>query len=176
MRRQRGAALLLVVAVLFAVTAAAAFATIRREARRDATELAQQQALAQARDALRGLAYQRHCNDHARPLDTLLACPEAATEGDAAALCPGLTRGWLPWRTLGLAPLHDASGTCLWIERNGLGVRVIAPGAPRAGQVRAPDPARVICPGSADPAQYLDASDVALDLTLDPAALTAACP
>ena len=53
---------------------------------------------------------------------------------------------------------------------------MIAPGAPRAGQVRAPDPARVICPGSADPAQYLDASDVALDLTLDPAALTAACP
>ena len=52
MRRQRGAALLLVVAVLFAVTAAAAFATIRREARRDATELAQQQALAQARDGV----------------------------------------------------------------------------------------------------------------------------
>lgn len=176
MKRQRGAALLLVVAVLFAVTAAAAFATIRREARRDATDLAQQHALAEARDALRGHAFQQRCADRTRPLDTLIACPEVANEGDAAALCPGVTRGWLPWRTLGLAPQHDASGTCLWIERNGLEVRVIAPGAPRPGQVRASDPARVICPGNADPAQYLDATDVALDLILDPAALTAACP
>ncbi len=35
---------------------------------------------------------------------------------------------------------------------------------------------RVICPGNADPAQYLDATDAALALTLDPAALAAACP
>lgn len=176
MRRQRGAALLLIVTVLFALTAAAALATIRREARHDATELAQQRVLAQARDALRGHAFRQRCADRTRPLDALLACPEAGSEGDAATLCPGATRGWLPWRTLGLGPLRDASGTCLWIERTGLAVRVVAPGAPRAGQVRSADPSRVLCPGNADPAQYLDAADVALELALDPAALTAACP
>lgn len=175
-RRERGAALLLVVAVLFAVTAAAALAAIRPLARADAAAMEQQRSLGLARDALRGHAYQARCADRTRPLDTLLPCPEGATEGEAAASCPGVSRGWLPWRTLGLPPLRDASGTCLWIERSGLTVRVIAPGPPNAGQARTADPSRLLCPGDADGAQYLDAGDAALELVLDPAALAGACP
>ena len=176
MRRQRGVALLLLVAVLFAISAATALAALRPLARRDAAEAAQQRALALARDALRGQAFQRRCADPARPLAELLACPEGAVEGDAAASCPGASRGWLPWRTLGLPPLRDASGTCLWIERDGLALRVVAPGAPTGAQLRNADPARSVCPGGHDPAQYLDAGDAAATLAIDPAELAAACP
>lgn len=177
MKRQRGATMLFVLTGLFAVTAAAALAALRPLARPDSAIARQQSALAMARDALSGHALRQRCNDPTRPIDTLLACPEgAAGEGIAAAACPGISRGWLPWRTLGLPPLRDASGTCLWIERSGLDVRVIAPGAPPPGQVRISDPARTICPGNDDPAQYLDPTDRALTMVLDVASLTAACP
>jgi hypothetical protein len=176
MTRQRGAAMLALIAVLFAVMAAAAVAALRPMARQHSAVVAQQRALALARDALRGAALVRRCTDTTRPLDTLIPCPEGAIEGTAAASCAGTTRGWLPWRTLGIAPQHDASGTCLWIERDGLTARVIAPGAPAAAQARTPDPSRVVCPGNADPAQYLDAGDVSVTLQLDPAQLAAVCP
>ncbi len=176
MRRERGAALLVLLTVLFTIMAAAAVAALRPLARQHAAQSAQQQSLALARDALRGAALVQRCADTARPLDTLIPCPDGGVEGSAAASCPGTTRGWLPWRTLGIAPQHDASGTCLWIERTGLAVRVIAPGAPTAAQVRTPDPARVVCPGNADPLQYLDAADASITLTLDAAQLTAVCP
>jgi hypothetical protein len=177
MRRQRGAALLALVAVLCAITAAAAIAQMRQLARAGDDTTAEQRALALARDALRGDALRRRCADPARPPDTLLACPESGgAEGDAAENCAGTSRGWLPWRSLGVAPLRDGSGTCLWMERDGLTARVIAPGAPSASQVRAGDPARVICPGSQDPTQYLEAGDRSLALTLHVAALAAACP
>lgn len=48
-----------------------------------------------------------------------LPCPQAwgdvgsANEGRAAASCAGGI-GWLPWRTLGLAPALDASGRQIW--------------------------------------------------------------
>ncbi|MCC6172388.1 MAG: hypothetical protein IT481_10210 [Gammaproteobacteria bacterium] len=177
MRRQHGAALLVLLAVLFTVATAAAVAALRPLARPDRTVAAQQRALALARDALRGHALQQHCADPARPLDALLACPEGpAAEGVAAAAGPGVTRGWLPWRTLGLPPLHDASGTCLWMERDGSTARVIAAGPPVAGQLRGAAPGRTLCPGSVDPAQYLDAGDVAVALVLDAAIVAAACP
>ncbi len=177
MRRQRGAALLALVAVLCAITAAAAMAHMRQLARSGQAADGESRALALARDALRGQALLQRCADPARPLDTLLACPDAGgPEGIAAANCAGTSRGWLPWRSLGLPPLRDGSGTCLWMERNGLTARVIAPGAASAGQDRAQDPSRVTCPGNADPAQYLDPGDRQLALTLDVAALTVACP
>jgi hypothetical protein len=134
-------------------------------------------ALALARDALRGQALLQRCADPGRPLETLLACPEAGgPEGLTAANCAGTARGWLSWRSLGLPPLRDGSGTCLWMELDGLTARVIAPGPASAAQARAPDPARSVCQGSQDAAQYLDPADRELALTLDVAALTAACP
>jgi hypothetical protein len=177
MKRQRGAALLALVAVLCAITAAAAMAHVRRLARSGQDLTGESRALALARDALRGQALLQRCADPGRPLETLLACPETGgPEGQAAASCAGTTRGWLPWRSLGLPPLRDGSGTCLWMERDGLTARVIAPGAASAAQARAGDPARVACPGNADPAQYLDPADRSFALTLDVAALTVACP
>jgi hypothetical protein len=49
-----------------------------------------------------------------------LPCPQAwgdvgsANEGRAAAVCAATTAGWLPWRTLGLPAMLDASGRQLW--------------------------------------------------------------
>ncbi len=112
-----------------------------------------------------------------RPLETLLACPDgAAAEGIAAPACPGTSRGWLPWRTLELPPLRDRSGACLWIERSGATVRIIAPGAAGPGQSRIADPSRSVCGGNFTAANYLDPSDPTLTLTLDAGALAAVCP
>ncbi|MGH8733698.1 MAG: hypothetical protein ACREVB_08460, partial [Burkholderiales bacterium] len=49
-----------------------------------------------------------------------LPCPQAwgdlgsANEGRAAAVCAATAAGWLPWRSLGLPVMLDASGQQLW--------------------------------------------------------------
>lgn len=177
MRRQRGAALLAVFVVLLAITAAAAASTLRQSATAHARDAAERRALALARDAVWGHAQTQHCLDPARPIDALLACPDSTTvEGVAEPACPGTSRGWLPWRTLGLPPLRDRSGACLWIERSGASVRIIAPGGAAPGQSRVADPSRVVCGGNFNAANYLDPVDAALTLTLNAGALAAVCP
>ena len=61
MRRERGAALLVLLTVLFTIMAAAAVAALRPLARQHAAQSAQQQSLALARDALRGAALVQRC-------------------------------------------------------------------------------------------------------------------
>jgi hypothetical protein len=176
-KRQRGAALLAVFAVLLAVTAVTAAATLRQAATPYARDATERRALVLARDALWGHAQAQHCLAPLRPIDTLLACPDSvAAEGVAAPACAGTSRGWLPWRTLELPPLRDRSGACLWIERNGATVRIIAPGAAGPGQSRVADPSRLVCSGNFNAANYLDATDPALTLTLEAGALAAVCP
>ena len=169
--------MLALIALLFTAVAAAAVAAWRPLAQHHEAERAGQRDLALARDALRGEAWLRHCANRTQPIDALLVCPEApGLEGIAAASCPGITRGWLPWCTLGLPPLRDASGTCLWMEREGATVRVIARGFAGPTQSRPTSPGRSVCGGSDDPAQYLDATDAELPLVLDAADLAAVCP
>jgi hypothetical protein len=176
-RHQRGAALLAMFALLVALTAVAAVTLLRQSARAAGTQFSEQRSLAVARDALRGHAYAAHCANPALPLDALLPCPDAAgQEGSAAASCAGTTRGGLPWRTLQLPPLRDASGTCLWIERSGASVRIVAPGGARAGQSRAAIAGRDVCGGNLVAANYLDAGDVAVTLTLTAPELAGICP
>jgi hypothetical protein len=141
--------------------------------------LQQQQlrALAVAADALRGEAFKRRCQTPTLPDISLLPCPDSGgVEGTEGASCPGLSRGWLPWRTLELPPLRDSSGTCLWYERVGPVARVIAPGAATAGQNRNPLAARPVCGGNNNAANYLDLTDNALVVTLDLTTLLASCP
>ena len=41
-------------------------------------------------------------------------CPDLTGNGEAEASCnASRVEGWLPWKTLGLKPLRDTSGTCL---------------------------------------------------------------
>jgi hypothetical protein len=177
-RRERGAALLLLMSVLVVVAAAAGVALLEQAAAREPGQWDEQQRLVLAADALRGAAFQRRCVTPALAPDVLLACPETGggVEGVAAASCPGVSRGWLPWRTLGLPPLRDGSGTCLWFERSGSTARIIAPGAPRAGQDRTTLPGRTSCAGNAVAANYLDAGDAEVSVVLDLAQIAAACP
>jgi hypothetical protein len=175
--RQRGAALLLFMVVLVGALAALLITRLRSANAADARRMADQRSLALAVEALRGAAFARHCSNTSVPLSDVLPCPDgAATEGIAAASCPGLTRGWLPWRSLGLPPLKDSSGTCLWYERQGTTARVIAPGAATAGQNRGAAAGRSVCGGNLAEANYLDAADVSLALSLDTATMVARCP
>jgi hypothetical protein len=85
--------------------------------------VATNQSLSRAKNAL--LAYAATRADIANPGPKpgeygFLPCPELyknGTEGNSANPC-GLanrnTIGWLPWKTLGLPPLKDNSGTCLF--------------------------------------------------------------
>lgn len=176
-QRQRGAALLILFVVLITLVSglvlgaarAGLVAPLSREAR-------QHEGLALARDALLGVAQETYCADVLTPVDTLLPCPDSGgVEGEAAPACPGVSRGWLPWKTLNLPPLIDASGTCLWYERSGSTARVIAAGAPGAGQARGNLAGRPVCGGNHSGADYLDPSDLALSLALDAATLVAMC-
>lgn len=174
---QRGAALLTLFAVLIVVAASVGTAPLRHAASQESKSQRQMRDLALAADALRGRAFQQRCSNPGLPADQLLPCPDAAgVEGQAGAGCPGLTRGWLPWRTLGMAPARDASGTCLWYERQGTTARVIAAGAPTAAQNRSSLPARPVCRGNNNAAQYIDAMDAAVMVVLDTAAMAARCP
>src|SRR5262245_26235155 len=107
----------------------------------------------------------------------LLPCPDAAgTEGVAAAACAVGVRGWVSWRTLGLPPLRDRSGTCLWYEYQGTTARVIAAGGAGPGQARAAAAGRPVCGGNLNANAYVDAQDNALTVTLDTAMIGARCP
>ena len=76
-------------------------------------------ALAEARAALIGYAQTYH---HSHPDSTIgfLPCPDldlASGDGNAEGTCgaTGLfSVGRLPYRTLGLSPLRDGAGECLW--------------------------------------------------------------
>jgi hypothetical protein len=175
--RERGAALLALMAVIVTAATIAGAVTLQRMASHAPAKQNEGRALALAAEALRGLAFQHHCLDTSIPLPNLLPCPDAAgVEGVAGASCAGLTQGWLPWRTLGLPPLRDSSGTCLWYERNGTTARVIAAGPAAAGQTRASLGTRPVCGGNNTPANYVNASDHAVAAALDTALMTARCP
>jgi len=82
------------------------------------------QALAKAKEALISFAltYQYTSTTDATPVPKaglmgFLPCPEGATEGSSAGTCGAQYQsamGRLPWKTLGIDPLKDGSGSCLW--------------------------------------------------------------
>lgn len=91
-------------------------------------------ALAQAKEALIGYAVTYRDSDdpnHANDVFGYLPAPDlgssrngTAEEGNAAANFSGNSKnltviGRLPWRTLGLSPLRDGNGECLWYAVSG---------------------------------------------------------
>jgi len=80
-------------------------------------------ALAQAREALIGYAA-TYRDLHPNETFGYLPCPDRGTgvEGQAQSACGGAdvtVIGRLPWKTLDLPPLRDASGECLWYAVSG---------------------------------------------------------
>lgn len=119
-RRERGAALLIILTIIgigAAFLLVSALNKANQQIERDKITAA---ALAQAKDALIGRAV---LDDNRLGS---LPCPDLVTNiaginvpGDGTAdlfagnECPSYV-GWLPWRTLGLPELRDASGERLW--------------------------------------------------------------
>lgn len=177
--RQRGAVGLLLM-LLIVLTLGGALLAGALGARPQSTQESQAAALALAAQTLAGYARAQRCQTGTGTVIDHLPCPNVgAPEGIAAPACLGTVRGRLPWRTLGIAPLRDAAGECLWYERSAAGARVIAPGVALAGQTRATGGAAPVCGGHYNAADYLETSggnDRSLALSPTALALPTACP
>ena len=127
--RQRGIALLVLVAVVGMATIFALVAGLNRSAGdlARARDLRTYAALAQAKAALiaYALTYKdTHDNDPIYYVPGYLPCPDqgGGTEGAAAGSCGASlvsAIGKLPWKTLGLDAIGDGSGECLWYAVSG---------------------------------------------------------
>lgn len=126
MTRQRGSALLMILMML-GVAAAYLFVTAltgtRDKLERDEVTA---KALAQAKEALIGWSASNTANRFGvLPLPDLgtsrnTTPGEGATAGNFTGNTKNLTViGRLPWRTLGIPPLRDARGECLWYALSG---------------------------------------------------------
>jgi hypothetical protein len=124
MKPQQGFAVLLMM-VLVAVGVFGAMAAWVASDPPPSKQSINRQVLAQAREAL--LAYVAVSGDPAKMLTdkTRLPCPDRIGDGVAdtsasTCLATGETAfGLLPWSTLGLPPLRDADGECLWYAVSG---------------------------------------------------------
>ncbi|QJR16398.1 hypothetical protein [Usitatibacter palustris] len=119
-RRERGAILVAFAFTLSLGLAAALMGIVATHTSRAARERASDRALAIAKEAL--IAYAA-----GRPLDPVvgpgyLPCPDLDGDGWAEATCGSLNGasgqsqrlGRLPWKTLGIAEIHDGYGELLW--------------------------------------------------------------
>jgi len=120
-RRQRGVALLVMVTII-ALGASWLFVTALSNASASRNALGREdngRVLAEAKHALAGWMI-RQAIEAGENNPGRLPCPEAAgyigtaNEGIAAGNCSLPAIGRLPWRTLGLPKLRDASGEPLW--------------------------------------------------------------
>jgi type II secretory pathway pseudopilin PulG len=126
-RAQRGVALLIMLVVL--VLGALYFVVSQSNAAslKNARDKVTEDALAQAKDALIAYAVTYAENHPATDeVPGFLPCPEdsntAKVEGQEASGCGAKNVsqiGRLPWKSLGLPPLRDASGNCLWYVVSG---------------------------------------------------------
>lgn len=169
--------MLAIMVIMASVLSVAAIVAVKRLADSSPVQRKEGRNLALAGSALRAHAFTRRCQNPGLAMDQALPCPDGAgTEGVAAASCPVVSRGWLPWRSLGLPALRDQSGTCLWYERQGTTARIIAAGGAQAGQSRTAAGGRTTCGGNLNSANYLDAQDASLTVSLDTAMIAAKCP
>lgn len=113
---QKGAALLVFMMLLTVGVATFLLSGMSRKSHHLSSPFHNMRILAEAKNAL--VAYAR-LSDPDLSTDTglnyrYLPCPDQDGDGLEETPC-GTTsvEGWLPWMSLGLAPLRDASGTCL---------------------------------------------------------------
>lgn len=125
MKRQRGAALMVI--LLIAGVLAAFFAVRALNGANTERDKVTAAALAQAKDALLGYAatyreLRRDLGNNQEKPFGYLPCPDTNNDGIAEPACGVMdvsVIGRLPWRTLGLPPLRDSAGECLWYAVSG---------------------------------------------------------
>jgi len=128
MNKQSGAALLIaLIIVVLAVTAGLLSAYNNRNSQTEREQITST-ALSKAREALISYALTYPDANQQGGISVFvpghLPCPDlgAGTEGIAATSCGGrgiTSIGMLPWKTLGIPPLRDAQGNCLWYAVSG---------------------------------------------------------
>ena len=120
--RQRGASLLLMV-IIAALIFFGLFSIRSPVSLRTDQDSASAAALAQAKAALIGYAA-TYKETHPGELAGYLPCPDTNNDGeytpaDNCGLKDVSVVGRLPWKTLGLPPLRDGDGECLWYAVSG---------------------------------------------------------
>lgn len=126
-KRQRGAALLIILTIIGIGVAVLLIGALTRAANRIEADKKTAAALAQAKDALIGYAatYRDTHTDAGGYKDKVfgyLPCPDTNNDGQADPPCGNkdvTVAGRLPWKTLGLPPLRDSAGECLWYVVSG---------------------------------------------------------
>ena len=116
---QRGAALLIAIALLGLLAIATLARALSSPAGTD-RELATERALARARDALTAYGALGNQSGNQTGSPGALPCPDLDNDGVSEPLSGECTAhiGRLPWRTLGMGPLLDGAGECLWYARS----------------------------------------------------------
>jgi type II secretory pathway pseudopilin PulG len=116
-RRQRGAALLIAVALL-GLLAVATLARALSVPAGTESQLKTERALARARDALAAYGALGNVDGNQINSPGALPCPDIdGNDGVSDLNCSGHI-GRLPWKTLGMGPLLDGAGECLWYARS----------------------------------------------------------
>jgi type II secretory pathway pseudopilin PulG len=115
-RRQRGAALMVMLVILIMGSAAFLVGELSSIAPQLERDKRTAEALSQAKEALIGYAASVDLSDPYAysPRPGNLPCPDFSNTGTAALTCSGSALGRLPWKTLGLPDLRDGSGERLW--------------------------------------------------------------
>lgn len=123
---QRGAALLIVALVLIGALLGTFFSRLNSVTLGTQRDQISSSAMAQAKEALIGFAatYRDTHPDSGNNNDKLfgyLPCPDTDNDGisDNCGATDVSLVGRLPWKTLGLPPLRDGSGECLWYAVSG---------------------------------------------------------
>jgi len=115
-QRQGGAALLIAIALLGLLAIATLARALSSPAGTD-SELATERALARARDALAAYGALGNVAGNHDNSPGALPCPDLDNDGVSDFNCNGHI-GRLPWRTLGMGPVLDGAGECLWYARS----------------------------------------------------------
>jgi type II secretory pathway pseudopilin PulG len=122
--RQHGAALMVMLVILVLGSVTIFVSSLNSSTLKIVRDKTTADALAQAKDALIGYAI-TYGDTHSGQVDGYLLCPDNASgnpEGSAEPNCGNKNVsviGRLPWKTLGLSPLRDGNGECLWYAISG---------------------------------------------------------
>lgn len=123
---QRGAALMIMIVIMVVGVASILVGALSSSALQNARQEKTSAALAQAKDALIGYAI-TYGDTNTGKAHGYLPCPDTNNDGSAntnqsstqCAVKNIPVVGRLPWKSLGLPPLRDAHGECLWYAVSG---------------------------------------------------------
>jgi len=119
--QETGAALIIFLTILVLATTTTLLSKLNRVHYQIEKQKQTAKVLAQAKEALLGFAL-TYAETHQGQMQGYLPCPDNNGDGRAGPSCSSKGNsviGRFPWKTLGLPPLRDGSGECLWYAVSG---------------------------------------------------------